>query len=92
MDAYDLIKWREMYFDLDRKGAAKAMGIALNSLKAYESGKTIPAYIPLVCAAIAANIEPWTLPPHMLKEKKKNPHIKPSSLPRGNPAWMSKAS
>jgi len=92
MDAYDLIKWREMHFGPDRKAAAGAMGIAYNSLKAYETGKSIPAYIPLVCAAIAADIGPWELPEKLKKEKKANPVITPSSLPRGNPNWTSKAS
>lgn len=92
MDAYDLIKWREMHFELNRQGAAKALGIAFNSLKAYEKGTTnIPPYIPLACAAIAAGLGPWSLPEKMLAEKKKNPKLEPSSLPRGNPQWMGNA-
>jgi hypothetical protein len=85
MDAYDLIKWREKHFDLDRNGAARAMGIGRNSLRNYEEGKNpIPPYIPLVCAAIDAGLSGWTLPASMLKEKKKNPDIKPSARPPGS--------
>lgn len=92
MDAYDLIKWREAHFELNRQGAAKALGISYNSLKAYESGvQNIPPYVPLACAAIAAGLGPWELPKHMLAEKKKNPDLKPSSLPRGNPQWSGNA-
>lgn len=83
MDSFDFIKWREMHFGLDRRGAAATLGIALNSLRAYETGKAIPPYIPLACNAIAAGIGPWVLPKELLKEKKANPDLKPSSLPQG---------
>jgi len=91
MDAFDFIKWREMHFGLDRKAAAKTLGIALNSLRVYESGKSIPAYLPLACAAIAAGLGPWQLPENLVAEKKKNPHIEPSKRPAGNPNWMGNA-
>lgn len=83
MDSFDFIKWREMHFGLDRQGAASTLGIALNSLRAYETGKTIPPWVPLACNAIAAGIGPWQLPEHLLKEKKRNPNLKPSSLRPG---------
>lgn len=86
MDAYDLIKWRETYFGLDRTTAARRMGIAINSLRAYEEGKRrIPPYIPLVCAAIAKNLPPWELPPHLRREKKGTPIIAPTVAPVGRP-------
>jgi hypothetical protein len=86
MDAYDLIKWRVMHFGLDRALAAQRMGIALNSLRAYEEGKRrIPRYIPLVCAAIAKNLPPWELPPHMRVSKEDEPVIAPPVAPVGKP-------
>lgn len=84
MDAYDLIRWREIQFGLDRRRAAQALGISLNSLRNYEESKTrIPPYIPLLCAAVTAGIKPWTLPPDLLREKRANPVVKPSAAPRG---------
>ena len=88
MDAFDLIKWREMHFGLDRRAAAKALGIAFNSLRAYEGGKAIPAYLPLACAAVANGIGPWALPEKLKAEKKKNPNIAPSTKRTGNPNWI----
>lgn len=85
MDSYDFIKWREMHFGLDRKKASATLGIALNSLRAYEAGKDIPPWVPLACAAIAAGLQPWTLPADMQKAKKRNPELKPSTFPPGNP-------
>jgi len=84
MDAFDLIKWREMHYNLDRRAASKAMGIGLNSLRNYEEGTAkIPPYIPLVCAAIAAGLGPWELPADLKREKAKTPVIKPSVMARG---------
>jgi hypothetical protein len=83
MDSFDFIKWREMHFGLDRRGAAAALGIALNSLRAYETGKAIPAWVPLACNALAAGIGPWKLPAELTAEKKRNPNLKPSVLPVG---------
>lgn len=85
MDSYDFIKWRELHFGLDRKLAASTLGIALNSLRAYESGKDIPAWMPLACNAISHRIGPWVLPDSMKADKKRNPELKPSILPPGNP-------
>lgn len=84
MDAYDIIKWREMYFGPNRVAAAKALNIAPNSLRYYEEGKrAIPKYIPLVCAAVAAGLKPWELPAELAAEKKANPVITPAAAPRG---------
>lgn len=85
MDAYDLIKWRVMHFGLDRTTAARRMGIAVNSLRAYEEGKRIPPYIPLVCAAIAKNLPPWELPAHLRGEKSAQPIIAPPVARVGKP-------
>lgn len=79
-----MIKWREMHFGHDRQTAARRMGIARNSLVAYEEGKRIPPYIPLVCAAIAANLPGWELPPHMRGEKLRSPNLTPE-IPMGRP-------
>lgn len=83
MDSFDFIKWRETHFGLDRQRAAATLGIALNSLRAYETGKTIPPYVPLACNAIAAGIGPWQLPEQFKAEKKRNPNLKPSALGPG---------
>lgn len=83
MDNYDFIRWRESVFGLDRRGAARTLGIALNTLRAYEEDRRVPVYIALACGAISAGIGPWTLPPEMQKQKRKNPDIKPSKAPPG---------
>lgn len=84
MDAYDLIKWREIHFGLDRQAAAKALGIGKNSLRNYEENVAkIPPYLPLCCAAVSAGLSGWTLPKEMQAAKRKNPEIKPSAAPRG---------
>ena len=79
MDSFDLIKWRETYFGLDRLSAAKRMGISSRSLRDWEDAKRkIPPYIDLVCNAIANNLGGWELPPDLKRLKKKTPDIKPS--------------
>lgn len=84
MDAYDIIKWREIHFGFDRRSAAKALGISLNSLRNYEEGTSrIPPYVPILCNAVANKIDDWKLPAEMQRDKMKNPNIKPSTLPRG---------
>jgi transcriptional regulator with XRE-family HTH domain len=41
---------------LNKSGAAKALGIARNSLQAYLSGAKIPRAVALACAAIAVGL------------------------------------
>ena len=59
MTPKSLTAWRER-LGLNKSEAARRLGLARNSLEAYESGRSsIPTYIALACAALA-----FGLPPH----------------------------
>ncbi len=58
MSPSELIAWRAR-LGLNQVQAAKALGVARNSLRGYEAGiNTIPLYIALACAAIAYGLKP----------------------------------
>jgi len=58
MTPASLIAWRER-LGLNRVRAAKALGIARNTLSGYEEEKqSIPLYIALACAALAYGLPP----------------------------------
>lgn len=58
MTAADFIAWRE-HMHLNRSEAAVRLGVALNTITAYERGQRIPLYVALACSALAMNIPPW---------------------------------
>jgi len=58
MTGDQFIAWRKQ-LDLNRGEAAVCLGMAPNTVTAYERGRAIPRYIALACSALAANLEPW---------------------------------
>lgn len=59
MTAADLTAWRTT-LGVSRAEASRRLGIAENTLAAYESGRTrIPLYVALACAALAYGLPPW---------------------------------
>ncbi len=53
-----LIAWRDR-LGFNKAEAARRLGIARNSLAAYEAGaQTVPIYIALACAALAYGLPP----------------------------------
>lgn len=58
MTPSDFIAWRE-HLGLNRKEAAEALGVAQNTITAYERGQRIPLYIALACSALAMRLPPW---------------------------------
>lgn len=58
MTAEDFTDWRE-HLGLNRSQAAAALGVALNTITAYERGQRIPLYVALACSALAMRLPPW---------------------------------
>ena len=58
MTSHDLIAWRAQ-LGLNQVQAAKALGIARNSLRFYEAGaRPIPFTVALACAALSEGLKP----------------------------------
>lgn len=58
MTSADFITWRA-HVGFNRKEAAEALGVAQNTITAYERGQRIPRYIALACTALANRLPPW---------------------------------
>lgn len=59
MTPADFMSWRK-HRGLTGAAAARALGVAPNTITAYEKGRTrIPLYIALACMALAAGLPPW---------------------------------
>lgn len=58
MSPKSLALWRER-LGLNKAEACRALGLARNTLDAYETGRNpIPLYIALACAAVAYGLPP----------------------------------
>lgn len=58
MTAEDFIAWRGV-LGFNRAEASRRLGIAPNTVTAYERGQPIPLYVALACAALAYGLPPW---------------------------------
>lgn len=55
----DFTAWRQ-HLGLTKTEAARRLGLAPNSVAAYETGRAkVPTYVALACTALALDLGPW---------------------------------